>query len=1142
MAACIGEGDLRAYLLGELPQRRSDEVAGHLAGCLDCEATAARLDGDADAVVLSLRRALGATSPHAPPGPTPLPERVGGYEVVSVLGRGGMSVVYLARQARPGRLVALKMILGGAHAGPEHQARFLAEAEAIGRLSHANVVQVYEAGTHEGLPFLALEYLPGGSLAGRLAGRPQRPGQAAALVAVVARAVAHAHERGILHRDLKPANVLLAEDGTPKVADFGLARLGEGGLTATAALLGTPSYMAPEQAAGAAVGPAADVYALGAILYECLTGRPPFRGATSLETLEQVRGQEPVAPRSLNPGVPRDLETVCLKCLRKEPRKRYAGAADLADDLDRFLAGRPVQARPLGWLARAWRWGRRNPARAVALAALVLTAGGALCAALLLAQALRQTDQARRATLDQLFRARLSEARNVRLARRPGQRLEALRLLDEARLLRPLTEEERHELRNEVIACLALPDVEVKHDWERFPPGTHAVDLDATLTCYARAGEDGAVSVRRLADDEELASFPSKGSPAAPFLGPRGETLVVHTGQPGRLVVWRRDRKAPLAERPDTFSPNPTLHSSFFPDNSGRLYLPDRPRPYNLRVYAPDGRAEAEHKLALPWHFLRHPSRPDRFLFWASGTLPAHLHDLVGDKFTHVADLRHPQAGVRSAAWHPDGRRLALGCSDHAIHLWRVEHPPPSEVPPGAWEAARELTFLPTGGYSVGGRSDNPVRWLAALKGHRQEPLQVTFNADGRLLLSADREGEARLWEVRTGRALLALPGTSPPVAFGPDPATFACRQGRRLRVYSFRAPAFRVLDHRAARGSSDPPPTHACFHPSGRLLLAPGRAGLAVWDVETGEEALHLPFWARRRDFFPTIPPLPGVDTPRTLAWSPLAFAQDGSLVAGHPFGTIVWPARPPSDKGHTFCFGPPRALSNPFAGVDLLLSWGASADGQVTAAIAADRWLLGRLGKDSKASYTAHVQPSATCCAVSPDGRLVAVGSAGRPTNAVKVWDAAGGKVVRDLPVASPAQLAFSPDGRWLATAGPDCRLWKVDGWQPGLVLEGSACAFSPDGSSLAVGEGGVVRLLKLPSGKECARLTAPDEGLSAPVCFSPDGALLAVAGRDSQALHLWDLREVRRELAERGLDWGLPAYPPKRESSPARVDLVR
>jgi formylglycine-generating enzyme required for sulfatase activity/tRNA A-37 threonylcarbamoyl transferase component Bud32 len=303
---------------------------------------------------------------------------VPGYEVLGTLGKGGMGVVYKARQVKLGRLVALKMILHAEHAGEDLRKRFQTEAEAVAALQHPHVVQVYEVGQHEGLPYFSLEFCAGGSLDDQLDGTPWEVRRAAALIETLAEAMQAAHTRGIVHRDLKPANVLLTEDGTPKITDFGLAkRLGVQGPTQTEAVLGTPSYMAPEQAGQQkAVGPAADVYALGAILYELLTGRPPFKAATPLDTMLQVVGEEPVAVRALQPKVPRDLETICHKCLEKGPKKRYGSARELAEDLRRFQAGEPIRARPVGRLERVGKWARRRPALAALLLVTVLGVAG----------------------------------------------------------------------------------------------------------------------------------------------------------------------------------------------------------------------------------------------------------------------------------------------------------------------------------------------------------------------------------------------------------------------------------------------------------------------------------------------------------------------------------------------------------------------------------------------------------------------------------------------------------------------------------------------------------------------------------------------------------------------------------------------
>jgi serine/threonine-protein kinase len=310
-----------------------------------------------------------------------------GYEYLGELGRGGMGVVYKARQTALGREVALKMVLLGTHGGPEASVRFQKEAKAVARLNHPHIVQVYECGELDGLPYFSMEFVGGGNLAQRIAGTPQPVREVARLVQMLAEAMHYAHECGVLHRDLKPANVLLQRtagtgDLFPKIADFGLAKRLEprAAQTQSSVLAGTPRYMAPEQAAGQTwkVGPATDIYALGVILYELLTGRPPFLAETPLATLELVVKQEPVPVSQLRPGIPRDLQTICLKCLRKEPGKRYASAAALAEDLRRYLGGEPILARPVSLVEQIWRWTCRNPRVAGLTAALAVVMVAAL--------------------------------------------------------------------------------------------------------------------------------------------------------------------------------------------------------------------------------------------------------------------------------------------------------------------------------------------------------------------------------------------------------------------------------------------------------------------------------------------------------------------------------------------------------------------------------------------------------------------------------------------------------------------------------------------------------------------------------------------------------------------------------------------
>jgi tetratricopeptide (TPR) repeat protein len=364
-----------------------------------------------------------------------------GYEILGELGRGGMGVVYKARQRALNRVVALKMILAGDFAGAADRARFQAEAEVVARLAHPNIVQIYEVGEADGQPFFSLEFCPGGSLDHKLAGNPLPSREAAQLVETLAGAVHAAHRQHVIHRDLKPANVLLTADRIPKITDFGLAKLGAGaphagaGRTATGAVLGTPSYMAPEQAGGRGkdAGPAADVYALGAILYELLTGRPPFKGPTPLDTLMQVMAEDPVPPRRLQALVPRDLETICLKCLEKDPGKRYLIAGELADDLGRFLRREPIRARPAGGLYRLGKFAQRHKALVAAVGAVLLAlVGGTVGTSIGLVRAQAERDRAREAERETQALLAASHRDAARLAMRRGAWREALRSIDRA--------------------------------------------------------------------------------------------------------------------------------------------------------------------------------------------------------------------------------------------------------------------------------------------------------------------------------------------------------------------------------------------------------------------------------------------------------------------------------------------------------------------------------------------------------------------------------------------------------------------------------------------------------------------------------------------------------------------------------------
>jgi serine/threonine protein kinase len=542
MATCPQTPPPRSELLSERlvhwqERRRQGRPASAEELCADCPELIDELRQQIRALE-SMEALLGlgegTTAEAAPAAADPAPGHpcLPGYEILEVLGQGGMGVVYQARQTQLDRLVALKMILAGPCARLEQRARFRAEAEAAARLRHPNVVQIYDVGEHDGQPYFSMEYVDGGSLAQKLAGSLLPTRQAAELAATLADAVHAAHQHGIIHRDLKPANILLQKNSPqrhkehkeedkenyssvpsscslclcgefflPKITDFGLARRlddNAAGPTQTGAILGTPSYLAPEQAEGKTrtVGPAVDVYALGAILYEMLAGRPPFQGESTLETLEQVRTREPIPPSRLRPRVPRDLETICLKCLEKEPHRRYAGADELAGDLRRFLAGEPIRARPTPGWERAVKWTRRKPAVAGLLA--VSAAAAASFLGLWFDFTLRLRAERNHAL------AMEQEARtNLALADQQRRLAEEQRLLAETQ--RNRAEEQRQRAESILYACTATIEAHAQATERGKSEMRRDGDAGSLLFCLACSYAQAAEACRRntwlLADD-----------------------------------------------------------------------------------------------------------------------------------------------------------------------------------------------------------------------------------------------------------------------------------------------------------------------------------------------------------------------------------------------------------------------------------------------------------------------------------------------------------------------------------------------------------------------------------------------------------------------------------------------------------------
>jgi WD40 repeat protein/tRNA A-37 threonylcarbamoyl transferase component Bud32 len=739
---------------------------------------------------------------------------VPGYEVVRELGRGGMGVVYRARQTKLNRPVALKMILAGSHAGAADLARFQTEAEAIARLRHPNIVQVYEVGEHEGKPYFSLEFCGGGSLEKKLNGTPLPAREAAALVETLARAMQAAHEQHVIHRDLKPANVLLAEDGTPKITDFGLAKkLDEAGQTASGAVMGTPSYMAPEQAGGktGVIGPACDVYALGAILYECLTGRPPFKAATPLDTILQVVSDEPVPPAQLQSKLPRDLETICLKCLEKEPARRYESAAALADDLGRWQRGEAVRAQPpsLAYLLGKQLRRHRVPVTAAAIVLLaavigVVTSFLQISAALDREKEARGTAEAKeQAAQDSLAKEQKAladlKAQFSAVARgfcdrselefRTGRVADSLNSMLRAYEVAPVDDPLRQSYRHLLAAQGRSLGKTFLHD-----SGVHAVAFSSDGRRVLTGSWDGTARLWDAATGRPLGEPLRHERPVrAVAFSPDGRTVLTGSwDQTARL--WDAATGKPLGE--------PLRHE-------GSVMAV---------AFSPDGRA----------------------VLTGSSNTTARLWDGVAGK--PLNELHH-EGVVYAVALSPDGNRVLTGSADKTARLWDAATGRPLAEPLRHTGEVLAVAFSPDGRRVLTGSDDKTARlWDAATGRPLGEPLRhdgvvraVTFSPDGRAVLTGSFDKVARLWDAATGQPLdepLRHEGIVYAVAFSPNGRhvlTGSDDQTARLwdRVAGKPLAEFR---HKEIVGA-------VAFSPDGRIVLTGSSDKTArLWDAATGQ------------------------------------------------------------------------------------------------------------------------------------------------------------------------------------------------------------------------------------------------------------------------------------------------------------------
>jgi eukaryotic-like serine/threonine-protein kinase len=1026
------------------------------------------------------------------PNDTPAPARVryfGDYEIESELARGGMGVVFRARQASLNRPVALKMILAGQLADETDVKRFYTEAEAAANLDHPGIVPIYEVGQHEGQHYFSMGYVEGQSLAQRLAAGPLLPRQAAALLVKVAEAIEYAHSRGVIHRDLKPGNILLDRSGNPRVTDFGLAKKlhSDSGLTGSGQIMGTPSYMPPEQAGGdrGAVGPAADVYALGATLYALVTGRPPFQAATAMDTVLQVIGAEPVPPRRLNPALERDLETICLKCLEKEPAKRYPSAAALGEDLQRFLAGEPIVARPVTGAERAIKWARRRPAIA-GLTGLV-----AVVASLGLGGVLWQWRAAVR-------------ARNIA----ENRRIEADDRRKEAEQARARESEQT------ALAEQRLYDVRmnlVQRYWEDYN-GTVFLrnlyeELPASPTAADRRGFEWSYWQRKIASGHINLEAHGEFIAGAAF-SPDGQRVAWVT-RDGTIPEWdvtagRKVRTIARRAHLVAYHADGRLFALSQDDDSVTVSdATTGEQAFRLRgdsialgalVFRRDGRrlaawiergpikvwdtADGRETLALTRPNLRSAgvalSSDGRHLASADSDGVVRVYDASSGR--EIRALRGHQGYVYGIAFSTDGRTLASCGIDKTVRLWDAATGQETRNLKGHTQPVMSVAFA-TDGHLASASEDLTIKiWDAeagaevhTLKAHTDAPTMVVFSPDGKRLVSIGRDRSLKLWDAANAQEPLTL-------------------KGHAGYIYSL------------------------AFSPGGeRLASACVDKTVRLWDLAAGREIHTLA--GHERDV------------------NSVAFSPDGRTLASASWDRTVrlWDAA----TGREIRVIRGRASKLAFHGEGALLGY-----------VTGDHWL--KVWDPETGREVSTLQGNSNdviSVAPSPDGRQLACAYTNR---GVKILDAATGREIRTLTVKDESLLtfsvAYSPDGRYLASGGSNGTLilWDADTGREIRTLQARtsliyAVAFSPDGSRLVnTNSDGTINVWDTITGLETLTLKGHRGDVSS-VAFSADGRLLASGSIDG-TLKIWDAREVTAESRARDEARGLIVFLAERVSTEA------
>ena len=1092
----------------------------------------------------------------------PSPARFGDYELLGEIARGGMGMVFKARHRTLNRIVALKVMAAAELASPDFIKRFRTEAEAAASLDHPHIVPIYEVGEQEGRPYFSMRLVEGGSLDKRQL--PLSPTAAAKLVAAIARAVHYAHQRGILHRDIKPGNILLDADGEPQLTDFGLAKLLEKGstITRTIAVMGTPAFMSPEQAAGRTknLTTAADVYGLGAVLYEVLTGQPPFAGGTTMETVRKVLDEEPTRPSAMNFAVDRDLDTVCLKCLEKNPQRRYGSAEALADDLERWLRHEPIVARPVGTWERGRKWVKRNPATA----GLIATAALALVAITVVSMAMSWRIEAGRRQLEKQSEEQREQL--VRLHVASGTRLvkehdwfaallyfvEALRLDDEGRMARvregrhpsaPANEPsvpqrgrvDAHRFR---IAATLRQAPQLVHLWFHDGPVHHA-EFSPSGQWIVTASADGTACVRD-AETGQLAAAPLRHGAAVEkaIFSPDG-TRVATLSQDNSARVWEVATGIPVTDPMVVSGENRFIR---FSADGARLVLPGG-------TAAQIWDAATGQSIGLPLPRKRTPSSaifsPDGRSVAVAGLDQVQLFDAeTGRTNSPPFTMR---LGAHNVCFSRDGQRLAIAGGLWQAQVWDVTSATPITPILQHHDEVDECRFSPDERWIVTASYDNTARVWDANTGepvspplrHQGRVRTARFSPDGRWVATASFDGTARVWDAGTGQLVMPVIRHAKAVLaaeFSPS--------GRHLLTASWDGTVrmWRLVTNQSARLvlRHQDAVNRAYFSADGRRIVTAGLDHSArVWDAATGQPVGQV---------------LPHQNMVVDARFSPdgqkvATACRDGSArLWDYSSGTRLFPMRHKSVVFHVGFSADGQRLVT--ASQDNTARvWDARTGNAVTPPLEHRRaveWAEfspdGRWVLTASADGTAQIWDATTGRAVnaplrhnggvarahfSPDGtRIVTSCTAGwLAERGAQIWDATTGEAAM-LPLmheGGVVRLAFSPDGRLVATGGDDntARIWNARtgaAVTPSLRHEGLlfAVAFSPDsGRLLTASSDFTARVWDAATGEA---LTPPlrHEGRVVHGVFSPDGREVVTSSSDATA-RVWEVSREERPVQE-------------------------